>query len=148
MRCVWILALAAISAIPAFGAGTVDEGATALEGEWVVVGMEDNGTQATEDDIKGMKWLIQGTTITATDPDGSAGKMRLKLDPKKTPKEIQITSLDGNLKGTSQVGIYEIQAGRLRICYADPKVSKGPPKEFSAPAKSGCGIITLEKKKP
>jgi uncharacterized protein (TIGR03067 family) len=109
--------LAATTAMPVWAKEVLDDETTSLRGEWMIVGMEDDGNRASGGEIDGMKWSIQGSTITATDPDGSSGKMSFKLEQKKSPKEIQVTPLDGNLKGIEQVGIYELKESRLRICF-------------------------------
>jgi RNA polymerase sigma factor (sigma-70 family) len=115
-----------------------------FQGEWVVTAMEGDGQKASADDVKGMKWVIKGNEITASDPDGSTGKMSFKLDPGKRPKEIDVTSLDGNLKGTTSLGIYAIEGRRLRACLAFAE--KGRPKEFATATGDGRTLITLEKK--
>jgi uncharacterized protein (TIGR03067 family) len=147
MRCMWFLGFASVVVIPTWGAaGSPDEEVRLLQGEWVVVAIEDEGHKASEDELKGMQWSINGTTITATQP-GLTGKMRFTLNPKKTPKEIDLTPLDGNLKGTVQFAIYDLQDGRLRVCYREPKGTEpGRPRTFETPPNSGCGMIELEKK--
>jgi uncharacterized protein (TIGR03067 family) len=120
-----------------------------LQGEWVVVGMEDNGYKATPEELQGMRWVIKGDIITATDPDGSTGKTRYKIDPNASPRHFDLTSPEGELKGRTDPGIYELREGRLRICYREPDNSTGErPKAFTDAARvgSGYGIIILEKK--
>lgn len=151
MRYLWFLGFVAVTVLPAWGEENCrpDKEAKSLQGEWVVVGLEDEGQRASAEEVKGMKWVIRGTTITGTNPDGSTGSMRFALNPKSQPKEIDLTSLDGNLKGVVHIGIYELQKGRLRICVGDRKPNatrKGRPKEFAAPPNSGFGMILLEKK--
>lgn len=151
MRYLWFLGFVAVTMITARGEenGLPDKDARILQGEWVVVGLEDEGSQASEDDVKGMKWVVKGDTITGTDQDGETGQLRYALNPKQTPSEIDLTPLDGPLKGVVQFGIYDLQKGRLRICYREPNAEgKGRPKEFAAPANSGFGMILLEKKAP
>jgi uncharacterized protein (TIGR03067 family) len=112
-----------------------------LQGEWVVVAMEEDGEKAPADDLKGMKWVVKGNEITASQPGGT-GKMTFRLDRGKTPKEIDITSLDGNLKGTTSPGIYAIEGRRLRVCNAE---QGRRPKEFATAPGDGREMITLEK---
>ena len=114
-----------------------------LEGEWVVVAMEDGGETASADDVKGMKWSVKGNEITASQPD-STGKMSFKLDPEKMPKEIDITSLDGNLKGTMSPGIYAIEGRKFRVCFGE----KIRPNKFATAPGDGRTMLTLEKEIP
>lgn len=121
----------------------------ALQGDWIVVGIEGGGYKATPQELRGMQWSIRGDTITGTDPDGSSGKMRYKIDPTVSPKRFDITSLQGKLAGQTDPGIYELNGRRLRICYRNPDNQTGDcPKSFAdaAPVGSGYGIIVLEKK--
>ncbi len=114
-----------------------------LEGEWNVVEMEGGGHKATPDEVRGMTWSINGTTITATDPDGSTGKMEFKLNPNASPKEFDVSALGGNTKGGTSLGIYELKNSRLRICFNDEGRSR--PNDFTDAAKRGYSLMTLEK---
>ena len=131
--------------------GDFDRDIKALAGEWVVVGLEANGHKATADELKGMRWSVRGTDITATDPNGTSGKMSFKLDPGLSPKAIDLTAVSGgresgpNPKPETIPGIYELEDGRLRICMRDTGVG-GRPKEFVAGP--GQGLITLERARP
>jgi uncharacterized protein (TIGR03067 family) len=115
----------------------------------MVVGMEGGGHKATRDELEGMWWLIEGNAITAVDPDGSSGKMRFKVNPNKSPKQFDVTSLEGKLKGQTDPGIYELKEGRLRVCFRDPGNTKGKrPKAFTDASipKGGYGLIILKKR--
>jgi len=125
-----------------------DKAAKELEGLWLVVGIENEGRKATGEDVKDMRWHIQGGEIRARDPDGTAGKMSFVLDPGKDPKAIDVTSLDGKQKGKTAFGIYELKDGRLRICLRDwESAVKGRPTKFSTEKDSGLAMITLERAK-
>ncbi len=152
MRQTLSLACVALLVIPVWGQDrdASTQGAKFLQGEWIVVGIEDGGLKATPEELEGMRWSIKGNVITATQP-GAAGRMLYKLNPEARPREIDITSLDeGPLQGQTDPGIYEFKDGRLRICYRDPDNKKGGrPKSFldAAPQGSGYGIIILERAK-
>ena len=111
-----------------------------LQGEWVVVAMEGGGRPAPVDELKGMRWAIQGNEIAARQP-GAAGRMSFKLNPGTTPKEIDLTARDGNLKGTTSPGIYTIDGPRLRACFGE----KVRPTEFATAAGDDCVMLTLER---
>ncbi|MEX2139060.1 MAG: protein kinase [Pirellulales bacterium] len=125
---------------------SADEETKIFQGEWNVVGLEGDGHKASEGELKTQKWSVEGNTITAS-AHGSTGKMRFTLNPKKTPKEIDLVALDGNLKGTTTFGIYEFQNGRLRICHGGPMEKETDrPKEFTDSSGSGCGLMIFERK--
>ena len=119
---------------------TSDKEVKDLQGEWAVVAMEEGGEKAPADALKGMKWVVKGNEITGSQPGGT-GRMSFKLDSGKTPKEIDITALDGNLKGTTSPGIYAIEGTRLRVCFGE----KVRPKTFATAPGDGRTMITLEK---
>jgi uncharacterized protein (TIGR03067 family) len=58
----------------------------------------------------------------------------LKLDPSKSPKTIDVTVADGINKGANMLGIYEITADTLKVCF-DPEGKKRPT-EFKTAAGS------------
>jgi uncharacterized protein (TIGR03067 family) len=60
-------------------------------------------------------------------------------------KTIELTIKDGDKKGLKCHGLYEVKAGKLRICYGP--VDKPRPTEFAAPAGSGyfCEVWAAEK---
>jgi uncharacterized protein (TIGR03067 family) len=118
----------------------------AMEGEWKVVGLEEGGRRASPDDMKGMRWTFQGSTMLPVNPGEKPGdKAEVKLDPGQSPKHIDLVVLEGDNKGKTLEGIYKVEGGKLTICLRDP--GKGRPKEFTADGGEGQGLITLEKVK-
>jgi len=117
------------------------EDTAALEGEWAVVRMEDQSRASTDQEMKGMRWSIKGSEITGTNPDGSSARMSLQIDSTKSPATIDLTALDGNRTGETELGIYSLEAGRLRICFANPHTTR--PNELRIGPQSW--IIELEK---
>jgi RNA polymerase sigma factor (sigma-70 family) len=121
----------------------------AMAGEWRVVGLEEGGRKATADDVKGMKWTFEGAEVVPDNPGLEAtDRYKVKLDPTKSPKQIDLHVLEGLHKGKTNEGIYKLEDGRLTICLRDEKSpEKGRPKEFTAAKGSNQGIIILEKAK-
>ena len=111
-----------------------------LQGRWVVVAMEGDGEKVSAEVLEGMTWAIKGNQITASQP-GSTGTMSFKLAPGRTPKEIDITALDGNLKGTTSPGIYAIEGSKLRVGFGE----KVRPTAFVTAPGDGRTMITLTK---
>ena len=119
-----------------------------LEGEWRVVSLRAGDRVATADETKGMRWSIREGEITGTDPDGSTGKMLFRLNPKATPKEIDLTPLKAGKEGTQALGIFRLDKDRLEIVLSDPKRPGATrPKEFVA-AGAGVSSIVLERIPP
>jgi uncharacterized protein (TIGR03067 family) len=151
MRHLLVLGCVAILVIPVWaqegGPPATDEAAL-LQGEWIVVGMESEGMKLKPETLQGMKWIITRRIITGTQP-GVTGKMRYAVNPHNRPRDIDITSLDGKLKGKTTLGIYEVKGGQLRVCFRSAGKVEERPKAFSdAEAEgSGCLLITFKKSK-
>jgi uncharacterized protein (TIGR03067 family) len=109
-----------------------------LQGEWRVVGWEEEGFAADPATWKNKKFVIRGSDI-----EGElrlATKTQFELNLAKEPKEMDLTALDGWLKGRTEPGIYETDGQRLRICFG----SKTRPTEFATTPVSGLLLMTLE----
>ncbi|HEV3445357.1 MAG TPA: TIGR03067 domain-containing protein [Gemmataceae bacterium] len=85
-----------------------------------------------------------GITALARKPKDVDYKMSFKLDPGKTPKEIDITYLDGPEKGETGKGIYTLEGRRLQAFFAE-KGSTSRPKAFTTVTGSLFTMFTLEK---
>ncbi len=120
--------------------GARDKEVDDLQGEWGVVEWEEEG--GLSEDLKGKKLLIKGDEITTIQAQlGLADRLSFKLALGKSPKEIDLTALNGWTKGMTHPGIYEIEGSRLRICYG----VKVRPKEFATTPGSGLVMLTLER---
>jgi uncharacterized protein (TIGR03067 family) len=92
-----------------------------LQGEWVVVSVEAQGKQLQA--TVGQKLTIKDNEWTP--PGAPNAKFMLKLDPSKTPKEIDLTSGTDTFRG-----IYKLDGDTFTFCstYANGQ----RPKEFKA----------------
>ena len=150
MRSSMLVAVLGVFALPASVRAdeSADKAAKELEGLWLVVRIENDGRVGTGEDVKDMRWRIQKGEILARDPDGEEGKMSFVLDPGKDPKAIDVTSLVGPHKGKTDLGIYELKDGRLKICLRGwEDAVKGRPTKFSAGKGTELSMITLERAK-
>lgn len=127
-----------------------------LEGEWEIVTMESEGANVPAKDMKELRIVFRGDEFIARSASG-IGKDRVskyKLDPTKSPKEIDITSLEGPDAGKASACIYSLEAdGQLRLCMAYFKDIDKRPKEFKTVAGDGRMLMVLKqmekpKKKP
>jgi hypothetical protein len=67
--------------------------------------------------------------------------MGYKLDPASNPKAIDLIVTIGD-KRVVLLGIYSLEAGVLRVCFADEKAR---PNKFEVPLESRNQILTFEK---
>jgi uncharacterized protein (TIGR03067 family) len=123
-----------------------DEGAQAelgkLKGTWQAVSEEVDGRKARPMELEKTFLVIEGDRYTQRLPDATR-KGTFKINPSKTPKQIDITQADGPDKGKTMLGIYELKGATLRYCVAAP--GKDRPREFTGKAGSGCRLFVSKR---
>jgi uncharacterized protein (TIGR03067 family) len=122
-----------------------DADSKALQGKWHVLELQTSGNNAPKDALAKARLEFKGDEMTWN--SGVAGgvlKSRIRLDPSKSPSEIDITILEGTGKGNTFPGIYSLRNGRLRLCYSH---NKERPKEFETKTGQLRELITLERGK-
>lgn len=70
-----------------------------------------------------------------------------KIDASKKPAAVDLTALDGKLKGSLSVGIYELKGDTLRWCQSDDEKAKERPKDLKSPEKSALYLFTFKRVK-
>lgn len=115
-------------------ADRVTDDAKALEGLWLEVEMEKDGNRLNKDALKNpLQMLVKGAEMwIGKDASEQMGRYKtFKLDSTKSPKQLDLTSHDGNEKGQTAAAIYKLDKDRLTICMpyftADPSTR---PAEF------------------
>jgi RNA polymerase sigma-70 factor (ECF subfamily) len=143
------LALVIVSA-----AGRAEDPAAAetkkLDGVWQAVEVQTKGKTAGRDDpeVKGLRLVIAGNRIAIPHPteQDKGRKSTFQVNPSRSPKHIDITSLDGPEKGQTSACIYKLEKDRLTLCmpYFTRDTSVRP-KEFKAGADDGLLVLILER---
>jgi len=126
---------------------TTKEYAKFLDGNWEVTGLEIDGKEAPPKALKGMRWSFKNLRVQFIDPGTKHGpKSSVKLDPTKTPKQIDFIGLEDPHKDKVIQGIFKIEKGRLIICVRHAEsANKERPKKFTTELDSDLGMITLER---
>jgi uncharacterized protein (TIGR03067 family) len=137
-----------------FASGAENKDEEVFKGEWRLVGWEDSGKRAPEDSVKmipGFRIKEGEMTIWGRDrmDNDTKDKAKIKIDPGKSPKQIDLTVVDGPRKGQVLVGIYTVEKGKLLICVnADGSDRTERPQQFSTRPGSGEWLLTFEPSKP
>jgi uncharacterized protein (TIGR03067 family) len=125
--------------------------AKALQGEWRVVAGEKDGKKDPEKRILDAagKLVVGGDEFTLSGKHAPPAKYKVRLDPSKTPKAIDLTIQDGKHKGTTVAGIYTLEKDRFTLCVpiAGPDPSARP-KDFTTKEGDNLMVLTFERSKP
>lgn len=128
-------AIALVAALGGTIAADDKEALKALEGTYLLVGLETKGVKLTPDVLKKedpaeRKLVIKGDQILAT-TKGKDDPATIKIDASKTPPHIDITSVkDG--KTEVNYGIYKFEKDVLTICALEKGDAKDRPTKFDA----------------
>ena len=117
-----------------------------FQGTWQVTTMEVDGQKMPAEEAKNFQVIIKGDKYTLKNMDNIVSEGTVKLDPSKKPRAIDITPMEGDGKGQSMLGIYEIDSETQKVCYAQPDQKR--PAKFVSEAGSGNTLIVLKKAKP
>jgi uncharacterized protein (TIGR03067 family) len=108
-----------------------------------MVSGELNGEMITDDILKSTSLKMDGNKHF-----GKVGESSItgthKLNPNKSPKEIDSRHVEGPLKGQSYLGIYKIENDVWTVCFAPP--GKPRPRDFSTKAGSDVFVHVWKKK--
>ena len=115
-----------------------------IEGTWVAVSAEANGKALPAREVKGFTVVISSDKVVFNPKEDNRAST-YKLDPKKMPKVIELTPLDGPAKGKPQRAIYELKGDRLKLCVQNGKGD--PPTEFATKAGTNLRLLILKRVK-
>jgi uncharacterized protein (TIGR03067 family) len=108
----------------------------ALQGNWRVVKLETDGHEVPPEELVKRRLLVEDDVI-----DMKPNKMRIKLAPGKSPKEIDFTPLDGPNKGKTMPCIYKLDDDKLTLCLPVARDGATRPKEFKADKEIGLTLL-------
>jgi uncharacterized protein (TIGR03067 family) len=118
----------------------------AFKGTWRLIAKEENGKKFSEEEIKDVIATNDGAgKVSVRHGDKVMGEATVKLNPTTKPKTIDFTFTEGEQKGKTRPGIYEIDGDTFRVCVARPGDER--PAEFSAKAGSGRTLVVYKRQK-
>jgi uncharacterized protein (TIGR03067 family) len=125
---------------------TVAKELQAFKGTWRMSSKEEDGKKFGEEEIKDVILTNDGSGKSSVRRgDKVIAEATVKLDPTKKPKTIDITFTEGERKGKTALGIYEIESDAFQVCVARPGDER--PAEFSAKAGSGHILVVYKRDK-
>lgn len=115
-----------------------------LDGTWVPSAAELGGKAFPEEVRKTITLVIDGDKYTVT-AGAAPDKGTVKLNPKGTPKGMDVTGIDGPNKGKTFQAIYELDGDTLKVCY--DLSGKGRPTEFKTKEATQLFLVTYTRDK-
>jgi uncharacterized protein (TIGR03067 family) len=148
-----VRALAVVGLLLAGSAGGAPGGdRERLEGTWVLSSLEINGQVVPLTDAKtGRPAFVARLAVKGDRYVLTAGENRLamthRLDPRASPKRIDLTALAGPDKGQTFQGIYKLEGDAFTVCRpADPGQAR--PKTFATRPASGLMLGVWKRARP
>ncbi|HET6324664.1 MAG TPA: TIGR03067 domain-containing protein [Planctomycetaceae bacterium] len=115
----------------------------ALNGRWTPESAVMAGKEVPRDTLKSMHLVLARGKYTLTNGD-QVDEGTYKVDESEVPKTITFVGTKGPQEGKTMLGIYELEDGKLRICF--DTTGKTHPVKFESKADSQVLLATYTKK--
>jgi uncharacterized protein (TIGR03067 family) len=118
-----------------------------LEGAWQVVGHETEGKATNEEFWRTVQFFFKGNQLTFKGDDilsKKVARITLVIDPSTTPRVIDMRIVEGEFKGTTLEGVYELKGDDLKICFRNDAM-KNRPTDFSTKQDANLVLFTLKR---
>ena len=115
-----------------------------FDGKWKVTKLETEGQQVGSDDVPAMSLKFEGAELTYDSGEGEK-KGSYKIDPEKSPKQIDISHKSPTGEDETLKGIYKFEDKQLILCIPVPGAGDtARPTEFKTVTGSKLLLVTLE----
>jgi uncharacterized protein (TIGR03067 family) len=120
----------------------MNEDLAKLQGAWSIVALEVDGAAMPENSVRGSQIVVKGSSFD-TISMGATYKGKLKIDPAKNPRTLDLIFEAGPEKGNRALAIYELDGDAWRICMT--VTAKTRPSAFATTPGSGLALETLKR---
>lgn len=112
-----------------------------LQGEWRCVDAECGGARAKKDDIAAIRFAFEGDKFFGwQDGEKNEPRATFKLDPRKTPKDIDLVNT-ARKDNRTVLGIYSLEDGRLKLCMSGNGDGSQPTRPTAFATKAGEPVV-------
>ncbi len=115
-----------------------------LTGTWKGASVVRDGREVPKPEAEAVRLVVAGEKYTLADGTEEIEGTH-KLDPTKTPKEIDAVRTKGPGKGETMKGIYQLTEDTFLVCFAAP--GKDRPKELKAEGGPGLRVLAFKREK-
>jgi uncharacterized protein (TIGR03067 family) len=148
MRVRVLLALAAAWLVAAERADSVKEELKRLQGTWTPVSGSYSGKKLSAAAVQQeARLVIQGGRFTLQKPKDEAWKGTVTVNPAKKPKTLDLKITEGEDKGETFEGIYELQGDTLKVCYNSVLGLGHRPTSFDSGGDKGWKLVVFKRAK-
>lgn len=99
---------------------STDEAEQELKGTWKVTSIGGNGKSLPDEQLAGMKVTISGKRFTTKKGAKVIEEAKITADTSKEPRTLDLAFTQGELKGQTVLGIFELNDNVLRIALGEP----------------------------
>jgi uncharacterized protein (TIGR03067 family) len=114
-----------------------------LKGKWTIVSLALEGNAIT--DVLGGALIFDNLNVRS-EIKNRVKKATFTIDAGKSPKQMDVTELEGPQRGKPLPGIYSLTGDELTICYPRSPSMKRP-QTFESTERSGIMLIRLTRSK-
>jgi uncharacterized protein (TIGR03067 family) len=142
----WLTTVLAVGLLA--GTARADEAKAAKKAEqaaWKVTRMVVDGAEVPADNLKKITLIVSGNNYVVKEGGKTVTTGTVKLDQSKNPITIDRTVTAGEDKGKTFLGIVEMTADTMKVCWAP--AGKERPTEFASKKGSGHILQVFEKQK-
>lgn len=113
-----------------------------MQGVWKIVSLEMDGQSISPSLLEGAQIVVEGDRFTSSGM-GAPYEGTIEIDSSTTPKNFNLTFAAGPEKGNTNLGIYELDGDRWRICLNTSGTTR--PSQFAAEAGTGIALEVLQR---
>jgi uncharacterized protein (TIGR03067 family) len=144
----WVVALVSLAVSATWqGVRAEDTGADVLkklQGTWQFVSQEMDGKPRPKEELAKQTITFTGDKWTVRRDGEVVQAGTHKFDPAKKPAQVDAPVTEGEGKGDTMLGIYELKGDTLRVCF-DPKGKKRPT-DFASKSERMTAVVERQKK--
>ena len=116
-----------------------------IQGTWKFISQEMEGKERPKEELTKLTITFTGDKWSVRVEDKVVQAGTHQLDGTKKPGHVDAVVTEGEDKGSTMLGIYELKGDKMKVCF-DPK-GKQRPTSFTSTAGQFAAVLEREKKK-